>query len=281
MATSDPTTTQIYGSSLTIGIFSQKHDRALVHCIDRTLSASNPLALRDAVDTLMVDINPLGPWHPQQPTLPMQTLTMTRFGPTKALGTASYWRNNNSLPHPPGQPIVAMDGALWSTDWCRSGESYTNGYPSGAIIGLPPGEGANGAIKPAPKPRTLTIPVIKMYIPTVLSFNPYGQVGNALGCVNSQALTYGGVTILADRIRFDNLHVDGESSTVPFTPAVYQVVYEFSLAPAGFYEQHVYFGYTTPSPFPSVPVSNNPPDQWRTRITPAYRRAAFPQFPTG
>lgn len=227
-----------------------------------------------------------GPYHQQITNLPCQTMTAKRFRTNAAFVTQNYWRNNFTLPHPPGMPIVQMDKGSWPTDWVRDGQKFGKpespvGYPGGNISGVyTPADETNQNLKPSPHTYPLAIPTIVMSVPTILSYNPYGQVGNALGMVNKQSLTYSDVTIRAGRLRFDALYVNGKKiipGVVPGTNTTqFKIVYEFTLAPNGFYRQDVYFGAPAPGAFPT---GGN--DQWRTVATPAFQSVTFPNFPAG
>ena len=286
MATSDPRTTQIYGSTLTLGTFANRYDRAILHCIDRTLTTTNPDAMADSITGMVAE---LGNYHPQWPSLPMQTMTSTRFGPTKALLTAAYWRSSvGSLPHPPGQPKAHMQQGYWSTDWVRESSTYWNtnlisGYPNGEIPGMYSSLAWENP-DPSRKPhkRDFVMPVIKLYIPTVLNFNPFATVSVAKNKVNKFSLTYDGITILPGKIRFDGLSVEPEQNS-----SVYNIVYEFTLNQGGFWYEDVWFGggiQTGPladGNYPSRPAVEVPEEQWRTRVLPSHQWIDFPNFPSG
>ena len=296
MTSTDPRTYQMYGSSLTLGTFANRYDRAISHGIERELVLANPDALKDAILSGVAD---QGNYHPQWPSLPMQTMTATRFGPTKALMTAAYWRSTvGSLPHPPGQPQAYMVDGFWSTNWVRDSSAWWNapiiiGYPKGQIPGIysPFGSAVNPELKPMPRPRERTLPVIELYVPTVLNYNPFGVVGHALDKVNKFSLSFGGVTILPGRIRFDALNVIPETSNQTGgigTPPVFNVTYKFTLSAGGFWYEDVYFGsgLLTDDDFaygsyPSNPDTSVSGDRWRTRVLPAHEWIKFPTFPAG
>ncbi len=273
----------IYGSSLTVGVIDARRDRADRNHIFDGITASDQ-GLKDAIQGAIDDT---GPWHHQITNLPLQTVTATRFRETAAFITQNYGRTQFTLPHPPGNPIVQMEKSIWPTDWVRGGEIYLNGYPEGEIPGVYGADKANPNLDRKPKDTPYHVSAIRMTVPTVLSWNPYGQVSSALGCVNKNALSFEGVTIPAGLIRFDALYVNGKkitsASTVisfGFNTTQFKIVYEFTLVPNGFLRQDVWFGDALGGNFPSNPAGDAG-RQWRTRRIPVYQFVKFPAFPAG
>jgi hypothetical protein len=285
------------GSSQTTGVSNFLFDRAVRKLRVKDVPTNAVIGYNEAAQAVLdFLLNEIGGApgtqivHPNNPTLPLARVFLERWGAHEFKGVAEYAKRSiSTLPHPPGVPFVNMTGAYWGTNWARSGEEYPSltsplpgqivGYPSGEIIGVnSAADTFNPNLSPTPKPRELSIAVIKAEISTVLNFNPYGQVAVALNKVNAFTLGYGGVSIPAGKIRFDACDVRGEYIQATNTTK-YKVVYKFTLSPHGFYEQSVYFGPEWGNPFPSSPTGGL--DQWRTRGTPVYQFITFPPFPIG
>lgn len=281
-------------SELTTGISNFLLDNGTRRVVVTDVTSNHVLGYGEAtlavIDTLRLEggTAPGQPiFHPVNPSLPCARIQLRRFGPHEFKGFVRYdKRQTTSLPHAPGIPFVNMTRGFWSTQWVRMGNQFgtsgiPNGYPSGMIPSVPPNSAAetNPDVIPRPRQREISVAVIRMMIPTVLNFNPAGQVSGAKNKVNANGLQYDGITFPTGTVRFDGLYVKGEY-TVATNSTKYKVVYEFTLSPSGFFTQDVFFGEGF-SLIGAHVLPSGGPAQWRTITHPAHEMTDFPQFPIG
>lgn len=270
----------LLGSSLTKGVTSNMYDRARVRAYIEGIENTN-LGVGDAIDEIIADTPRR--FHQHVGNLPLAHVSARRHGKTSAIAELVYGRRNVSIPSQPPLKIANFRTTRWAVEWFRlpytaSGLSAfagtgglfpnsPNGIPNGTLQFYNGGFGDTvGDITMIPKPWVFSQSAIRMYVPTVLDFNPLERVAFRLDTINNGAVTFGGFTFNPYTLMFDGIEVDWID-----TPQGVRFVvnYTFLAVRVGFVKQNAYFD---PAQFGGV---------WVTKTALSHQATSFtsPAFP--
>lgn len=256
-------------SFYTKGVADRRDDRAVRthHAIGLANSATAPADYTEAAQAF---IDEEGLFHHQDITLPLRTLTVRKWGATTARVIGEYSRRWNYVSSNPAQTLISYDTVRIITPWYRrlhdeNGNQTTGGAPVGNLPGLPSGpiEFMNGAfnnfdIGAVPRRWQWERKALMFHLPTVLEFNPINQVFNLVDTINATDVTFGGMTFLQYRVRFDGMSVRVVESS---GGVLYLVGYQFTALPYGWYGQ--------------IALPPSSPNPWRTSQGLQYQTANF------
>lgn len=226
-------------STLSRGVIDQNRDKATRFC---RVMRKNGLALTkaQAADVLA---QVLGNTHDEVTTLPLQDIQTYSWSETKVYAIAKYGYTGQGWGNaaPTINPFVAVRSyTSYEPMDVYSRYVFAQGYalpgsPSGTLpaqiptlsLALSTAQLEDSSQRPRPT-SIWQRPVLKYVISTVLPTNPHGTVLSRVGRINSDVLSWGGITFPPQTMRFDGLRVDWTATAAGVVS--YQVDYYFTAA---------------------------------------------------
>lgn len=176
-------------------------------------------------------------FHQNITTLPLASIFVKRYGPTKMKAQLEYYRRYHSVPTQPAATLAAFRDAYRSTKWYSQAAdatgqpTFTNGLPSGPVDWLVGSVTDKNAIA---RHWTFVQTGFKIYVPTSLTYNPATQIEYRRNTINLNPVEFGNFTFPPKTVRFDGLAVDA----IEINGGVqYVIKYSFSTFKEGFYYQ--------------------------------------------
>lgn len=244
------------GTSLTVGIYTDRHDRAVRRCRIKNLPV-NDSALPTALNDLIASV---GTFHPQLTSLPLSRAQVTRHGIDSATGTATAWvdliyardRISQSLPNEPAFTVPESRTTIEHTpvyfevfDEDGNEVPLEDGLPAGMLHIIEGPHYTNqtvGGTPPKPEPYMWPRHVVQFYPYQVRTSSPAADVEEAIGKVNSESFQIGEIEFEPNTLRFDGLDVTWTNRWAPGTPDAQIMAlceYQFTAAHHGWYMQTV------------------------------------------
>ena len=250
----------LYGSMLQAGVTSYLNDGA----IRRAMVTGLPNDLRDMKTAINDVIAAAGIYHHVYTGLPLDRVRATRFGPSKAMLTL-YYSRRAAPPLLPAEQVAKFrsrqnDPVPWFRlpyDEAGSPAYDSAGRPAGLIRGIDNINDATEVVRASP--WIWQVPQVAIYVPTVLSFNPYPNVAQFVEKINADAIAFGGHTFAPTTMRFDAVDVDWYYS--PAGGNTFRIGYAFTAKMSGWVQQSVYW--------------NSGAGEIRTREYPTYQTVNF------
>lgn len=238
-----PTKSDIYGSTMTRGVSSNRFDRAVRRCLVSNV-ANDFNGLNAAINAAMFGRGQHQSFNRGLYFLPLAYAKATRFGPSKVWVDLYYQRGRITVPTQPPALIASFRGNHEHTIVYKSSEPDGGGDPAFDSYGFPNGKLYFDPDDPnEPVGRAWRRPVVKIYVTTVLSSAPLGAVADGLGKINPRGLTFGGYLFPENSLRFDSVDVDWieDNNGVP----KFVTDYVFSATSTGWFRQAANWNKTT------------------------------------
>lgn len=234
----------LLGSTQTLG-YTDFRDTKAVRRGQATGLLNNRNALRQAIVASRAE---LGQFHHNLSNLPLRSIQAVKFGKEKALLRANYRHSRFTVPFRdiPAASLIQTRISVSPTPVFRAwkgGQPITD-FPTGPIrvvgnFGTDPNRG--------PDTHMWMRPSIRLYVSTVLDFDPNGIVLSKVGKTNSGPTTFGTITLPRRSVKFDGLDVNWNFTVVaagpivfPGAPSVtYSVIYKFTAVAGGWFEQNL------------------------------------------
>jgi len=250
-----------YGSFLTRGVGDILYERARRVKLVRGLTNGN-FTLNDAAQEF---INVNGLFHHVRTTLPLQRVTVNRFGPEKVYLQADYHRRRiYGTFTTPSFALARFRGSMRSVSWIRDTETFSDGLPSGDIhFHFQSSATENPISDPQAVPRewVWNQPAAVIIVETLLNSSPLATIAGRLGKVNSNAVVAGGFSFPPLSVLFKDYQIDPiEQADGSFK---WFVRYIFVVVNGGYYRQHPVFN-----------INAGPP-AWETANTVEYETSSF------
>lgn len=219
----------LYESTLTLGISSNRFDRAV----------RKGLARRVPTDFTGHDVGIKAAMqhrgrHQSIITLPLGYAMATRLGPDKVFVDLHYRRGRVTLPTQPEKEVASFRGWHEHVIVYRKSDTFDKGLPAGDLY-FDPNQ------KDEPTGRAWRRPVIRAYVSHVLFYNPFKQVGKAIGKVNPEGSRFvlGGYLLEPRALRLDSVDTDWIEIYDAAGNVRHGFItdYVFTIAPQGWYEQ--------------------------------------------
>ncbi len=283
--TPDDIKSDIIGSYFVQGQASNRYDRANRRIRVRALTNAAGDANTDFLDAINAVIAKHGQYHHEDTSLPARWVHVRRKGLTQAIVNIDYARGIWSTPGSSAYTLAEFRDHSAPVQWFRhtfgagglamwggaqtaiDGSHVPNNTPDGLMIYEDGGAGFDPGKRPMP--WIWDRPAHRMFVPTVLDFNPVFAVNKLKECINNVGVTFAGLKFDRYTMRFDGVNVrvvDTQQGPLFFC------MYAFTIVYSGWWNQTVYFD-----------TANAPPGgsgQWRSRCGLAYRPVSFfGQFP--
>lgn len=279
------------GTFLQIGVRHQRYDRAhdrfLVDCQRNVGTPEDPVyevfndeaSLRDAIQQAILQ---RGIYHHQIGNLELESVRATKFGTSRAWVTMQYARGRWSTPTRDATKSIAIRTAMESVscyrlaynpgirgtevqdppdpDWMPPVINPDTGLPCGIVNHPNNNDDPSDDVKvelaasQPPEPIPWRVPILRLYVKTILNFNPFRLDGSGGGDnifqyvnkTNSMAIAFGDRVWAPNEIRFDGAEVEWAADGLGYGAGGdngdhFVIYYAFSGRPGGWLHQEPVF----------------------------------------
>lgn len=257
---------ETYQGSLTRGMISPRDSRA-----DMVFHVTGLDGARGSLDDAITEITGGLAWlvHPDDLTIPLRTATATWIRGADGIDNAEALVYLTFDKRGSGEAadatefsnIADVDVEYEVIEWW--GDTLDSTFPFTVTLKSDP-RGGNAAIE-LPAPNYITVPIMHIRVPVVLSSSPISTIIDTVGKTNDTAKTLSGKSFAANTIRNNGLRQravkidDGSSVTYEFG-----VHYSFSIRRDGWRRSF---------------LEDNGSGGYRANVGDIYARTTFPTFP--